>query len=240
MTSETTRHTSPSGDGAAGPAGPAPAPTEPSESPSPSTGLGQAASATSGEPADGPASVLTCASCGKRNRIRPSARGAPHCGSCDAPLPWIVSAADGTFDVEVRAAVTVLVDLWAPWCGPCRVVSPMLEELGAEFAGRLKVIKVNVDDNPALAQRFGAMSIPTLVVIRDGRVVDRLVGGGPKDAAEGAAHAAPPAAMIIRRDRTGRKWADTTVGEKSRQTFRPHPSVGGVSGGEQQCHPCDL
>ncbi len=127
-----------------------------------------------------PISVLSCPSCAKKNRIRPSDRGAPHCGSCDATLPWVVSASDGTFDLEARSSVTVLVDLWAPWCGPCRVVSPMLEELAAEFAGRLKIVKVNVDENPLIAQRFQAMSIPTLVVIRDGRVVDRLVGAVPK------------------------------------------------------------
>ena len=128
----------------------------------------------------GPVSVLSCTRCGKKNRIRPSAAGAPHCGSCGSPLPWIVNAGDETFDVEANAAVAVLVDLWAPWCGPCRFVSPILEQLAAEYAGRLKVVKVNVDDNPATQARFQAMSIPTLVVLRAGRVVDRIVGAMPK------------------------------------------------------------
>jgi len=128
----------------------------------------------------GPVSVLTCANCGKRNRIRPSERGSPHCGSCGKPLPWVVDATDGTFDVEARSSAPVLVDLWAPWCGPCRYVSPILEELATENAGRLKVVKVNVDENPALSARFDARSIPTLVVLRDGRVVDRVVGALPK------------------------------------------------------------
>ncbi|CAN5789683.1 thioredoxin TrxC [soil metagenome] len=128
----------------------------------------------------GPVSTLTCAACGRQNRIRPSERGAPHCGSCSKALPWLVAATDDTFDVEARAAPAVLVDLWAPWCGPCRVVGPILEELARDYAGRLKVIKVNVDDNPATAQRFQAFSIPTLVVIKDGRVVDRIVGALPK------------------------------------------------------------
>ena len=128
----------------------------------------------------GPVSVLVCAACGKRNTIRPSARGAPHCGSCGKPLPWVVNATDATFDAEAAAAALVLVDLWAPWCGPCRFVSPILEELGREYAGRLKVIKVNVDDNPALSRRFEATAIPTLVVLRDGRVVDRFQGALPK------------------------------------------------------------
>ena len=127
-----------------------------------------------------PVSTLTCASCGKKNRIQPSERGAPHCGSCGSPLPWLVDATDATFDVEARAAPAVLVDLWAPWCGPCRFVSPVLEQLAREFPGRLKVVKVNVDDNPRTQARFQASSIPTLVVLRDGRVVDRIVGALPK------------------------------------------------------------
>ena len=128
-----------------------------------------------------PTSVLTCASCGKRNRIRASERGVPHCGSCQAPLPWLVNAGDATFDVESRSSVPVLVDLWAPWCGPCRFVGPILEELSREYAGRLKVVKVNVDDNQRTAMRFDARSIPTLVVVKGGQVVDRIVGALPKD-----------------------------------------------------------
>jgi thioredoxin 2 len=128
----------------------------------------------------GPESTLTCAACGKKNRIRPAPRGAPHCGECGKPLPWLVNATDATFDVEADAAPAVLVDLWAPWCGPCRFVGPILEQLAAEYAGRLKVVKVNVDENPALTQRFGAFSIPTLVVLKGGRVVDRIVGAMPK------------------------------------------------------------
>jgi thioredoxin 2 len=145
--------------------------------------------------AAGPVSVLTCTACGKRNRIRPSERGSPHCGSCGRPLPWVVDATDSTFDVEARSTAPVLVDLWAPWCGPCRFVSPILEELASENAGRLKVVKVNVDENPALSQRFDARSIPTLVVLRDGRVVDRVVGALPKPqlAARLSPHLARPA-----------------------------------------------
>ena len=135
-----------------------------------------------GQPAtsDAPASVLTCAECGKKNRIRPSERGTPHCGSCGKPLPWLVAATDATFDVETRASVPVLVDLWAPWCGPCRIVGPIVEELSRDFAGRLKVVKVNVDENQHTAHRFDARSIPTLVVLRRGAVVDRFIGAMPK------------------------------------------------------------
>lgn len=130
----------------------------------------------------GPLSILACADCGRKNKIRPSEAGAPHCGNCGKPLPWLVNATDETFDIESRAAPAVIVDLWAPWCGPCRIVGPILEDLSREYAGRLKVIKVNVDDNPVIAQRFEAFSIPTMVVMKAGRVVDRIVGAMPKGA----------------------------------------------------------
>lgn len=129
-----------------------------------------------------PISILRCTSCGVANRIAPSPRGAPHCGTCGKPLPWLVNATDSTFAVEVRAAPTVVVDLWAPWCGPCRLVGPILEELAREWAGRLKVVKVNVDDNQRLAVQYDAQSIPTMLVMRDGQVVDRIVGALPKPA----------------------------------------------------------
>jgi len=128
----------------------------------------------------GPESTLVCASCRAPNKIRPSAKGAPHCGKCGKALPWLVNASDATFEVEANASPTVVVDLWAPWCGPCRFVSPILEDLAREYAGRLKVVKVNVDENPVLTQRFQAFSIPTMVVLKGGRQVDRIVGAMPK------------------------------------------------------------
>jgi thioredoxin 2 len=127
-----------------------------------------------------PISILHCSNCGAANRIAPSPRGAPHCGTCGQPLPWLVNATDTTFEVEVRAAPTVVVDLWAPWCGPCRFVGPILEELSREWAGRLKVVKVNVDENQRLAIQHDARSIPTMLVMRDGKVVERIVGALPK------------------------------------------------------------
>jgi thioredoxin 2 len=141
-----------------------------------------------------PISTLVCANCGKRNRIGPSERGSPHCGNCGKPLAWVVDANESTFEVETRAQPTVVVDLWAPWCGPCRFVSPILDELAYLYAGRLKVVKVNVDENQGLARRFDAMSIPTLVVLRDGTVVDRVVGALPKAQLEAqiARHLKPP------------------------------------------------
>lgn len=128
-----------------------------------------------------PESILACAGCATRNRIRPAASGSPHCGSCGKPLPWLVDATDATFDIEADAAPAVLVDLLAPWCGPCRFVGPIVEQLAVDHAGRLKVIKVNVDDNPALTNRYQAFSIPTLLVLRQGKVVDRIVGAMPKE-----------------------------------------------------------
>jgi len=127
-----------------------------------------------------PISVLVCPNCGARNRIAPSERGAPHCSVCGKPLPWVVDANESTFEIEAKASPTVVVDLWAPWCGPCRIVSPMLDELARESGGRLKIVKVNVDENPMLAQRFDAMSIPTMIVMKDGQVVHRIVGALPK------------------------------------------------------------
>ena len=136
---------------------------------------------TPASPQAGPLSILVCANCGRKNKIRPSARGAPHCGNCGKPLPWLVNATDSTFDLEANnESVAVVVDLWAPWCGPCRFVGPILEQLSREYAGRLKVVKVNVDDNPRLAQQFDARSIPTMVVLQGGRAVDRIVGALPK------------------------------------------------------------
>lgn len=129
-----------------------------------------------------PISLLKCPNCGASNRIAPSDRGAPHCGTCGKPLPWVVDANEATFEVEAKASPTVVVDLWAPWCGPCRLVSPLLDQFAHEHAGRVKIVKVNVDDNGRLAVRFDASSIPTMVVLRDGEVVDRIVGAMPQPA----------------------------------------------------------
>jgi thioredoxin 2 len=127
--------------------------------------------------------VLRCPSCGRRNRVPPASAGIPRCGACHTPLPWIADADDRSFeDVAVRSTVPVLVDLWAPWCVPCRMVSPAVERAATDLAGRLKAVKVNVDASPAVARRFGAMSIPTLILLRDGGEVDRLIGAVPEPA----------------------------------------------------------
>src|SRR3954452_4383172 len=125
------------------------------------------------------ATIVKCPNCATRNRLRAQARGVPRCSSCHHPLPWMVDADGAAFDEEIRAAMPVLVDFWAPWCGPCRMVSPVVEQMGRDYAGRLKVVKLNVDEAPAPAGRFGVQSIPLLVVIRDAREVDRVVGAVP-------------------------------------------------------------
>jgi thioredoxin 2 len=128
--------------------------------------------------------ILACPSCGARNRVGAIPRGAPRCARCKAMLPWLVAADTAGFEAEAAASVPVVVDLWAPWCGPCRMIAPVLEDLAARQAGKLKVVKVNVDEEPALGARFGAHSIPLLVVLRDGREVDRIVGALPRPALE--------------------------------------------------------
>ena len=106
--------------------------------------------------------------------------GKPTCAKCHADLPWLVEATDADFAKVVDTSRLVLVDLWAPWCGPCRMVAPILEKLARDFAGSLKVVKVNVDGSPATSQRFAASSIPMLVFLRDGDVVDTVVGAQPE------------------------------------------------------------
>ena len=126
------------------------------------------------------AAVTTCPSCRAPNRVPAVATGTPRCGKCQATLAWIADADDRTFtDVVERSPLPVVVDLWAPWCGPCRVVSPILEQLAGEFAGRCKLVKVNVDESPAVARRFAVQGIPTLVAMRAGTELGRQVGAAP-------------------------------------------------------------
>jgi len=128
--------------------------------------------------------VVSCPSCGKRARVREAAPGLPRCPGCSAYLPWLVEATDASFEGEAAASVPVLVDLWAPWCGPCLAVAPVLERLAARHAGRIKIVKVNTDENTAVARRFDASSIPLLVVLQGGQVAERIVGAQPLPALE--------------------------------------------------------
>ncbi len=128
------------------------------------------------------ADIVQCTQCGAKNRVASQPEKIPVCGRCRTSLPWLVNASDATFDAELASPSPVLVDLWAPWCGPCRMMAPALDELSRDFAGRLKVVKVNVDDNPSTQARFQAQSIPTLLLFRDGALVERLVGAQSKTA----------------------------------------------------------
>lgn len=123
--------------------------------------------------------VIGCPSCGTKNRLPLAARGHPRCASCKRDLPWLVEAGDSDFDAAVDTNVLVVVDLWAPWCGPCRMVAPILETLSAELAGQVKVVKVNVDQAPGLSRRFRAQSIPMLLLLDHGEVVDQMIGAQP-------------------------------------------------------------
>jgi thioredoxin 2 len=132
--------------------------------------------------------LIRCTHCGASNRVPQDklAQGlTPKCGQCKTPLvvassgPLTVTDASFAADVE-RSPLPVLVDAWAPWCGPCRVVGPIVDELATELAGKIRVAKLNVDDNPATAARFDVRSIPTMLVMVNGREVDRIVGALPK------------------------------------------------------------
>jgi thioredoxin 2 len=124
--------------------------------------------------------IVGCANCGTKNRVPDRASGVPKCGKCGAALPWITESGDDDFEAVVEAAsIPVLVDLWAEWCGPCRMVSPALEQLATDAAGRLKLVKVDVDASPALSRRFEVRGIPTLLLLDGGVVVARRTGAAP-------------------------------------------------------------
>jgi thioredoxin 2 len=127
--------------------------------------------------------VIRCSVCGKRNRVPAASDGTPQCGNCHSPLPWIADAGDDSYhEVVEESAVPVLVDLWAPWCGPCHLVSPALEQLANDLAGKVKLVKINVDESPSISQRFGVQGIPTLLVTRKGKVIARQTGAAPESA----------------------------------------------------------
>jgi len=139
--------------------------------------------------------VTACPSCGTKNRVPVAAKGSPRCASCKAALPWVVPATDADLTAALDTGHLVLLDLWAPWCAPCRQVAPVLVRLATRYAGRVKVVKVDVDHNPRAAAQFDARSIPTLVLLQRGTPVRTIVGAQPEsvmaeaiDAALAAAH----------------------------------------------------
>jgi thioredoxin len=136
--------------------------------------------------------IQTCPKCGTKNRVDEFLAGVHNavCGKCGASLkassdgkPQIVT--DATFAQDVVAAssaIPVLVDAWAEWCGPCQMIAPLLDQLAAESNGRYKIAKLNVDENPGISQQFGIRSIPTMLIFKNGKLVDQLIGAQPKQA----------------------------------------------------------
>jgi thioredoxin len=143
--------------------------------------------------------IQTCPKCGAKNRVDEKTANVsqPICGKCGERLPEIGTTTpgsssikpqvvtDATFATDVVAAsssVVVLVDAWAPWCGPCRMIAPVLDQLAAESEGRYKIAKLNVDENPRTSAQFQIRSIPTMLIFKNGQVVDQIVGAVPKQA----------------------------------------------------------
>ena len=131
--------------------------------------------------------LIRCPSCGTVNRVplEKIQQGLePVCGRCKTPLPLFnkpVTVTDATFSSEVeRSPLPVLVDMWAAWCGPCRMIAPVIDQLASEMAGRVRFAKLNVDENPMTAQRFNIQSIPALLVLHGGKEIDRIIGLHPK------------------------------------------------------------
>jgi thioredoxin 2 len=127
--------------------------------------------------------LIECPSCGAKNRVDAGLRKQPVCGRCKTPLhqDHPITVTDENFSEKVeRSPLPVLVDVWAPWCGPCQIIAPVIEEIAREFAGRLIVAKLNSDENPLTASRFNVRGIPTLLLLKDGREMTRLAGAYPK------------------------------------------------------------
>jgi len=136
--------------------------------------------------------VVVCSKCGAKNRVEESrlATSEAKCGRCGEKLtvtqgerdskPIVIT--DQIFEREVLQVRgrPVLVDCWAPWCGPCRTIAPVLDQLAAESRGSYRIAKLNVDDNPYTASRFNIASIPTLLIFKDGKLIDRIIGVQPK------------------------------------------------------------
>ena len=141
--------------------------------------------------------IVTCQNCGTKNRVdeRAAEISQPVCGKCGTKLPDVKTGGtsngkpqvvtDASFAQDVISAsssLPVLVDAWAEWCGPCRMIAPVLDQLAAESGGRYKIAKLNVDENPRTSAQFGIRSIPTLLIFKNRELVDQIVGVQPKQA----------------------------------------------------------
>ena len=133
--------------------------------------------------------VIICNKCGAKNRVDESRLSEAKCGRCAERLqatagtdskPVVIT--DQTFEREVLQArgQPVLVDCWAPWCGPCRLIAPVMDQLAAESQGQYRITKLNVDENPQTASHFQIASIPTMLIFKDGKLIDRIIGAQPK------------------------------------------------------------
>jgi thioredoxin 2 len=130
--------------------------------------------------------IIQCPNCGAKNRVTAEQwQKTPVCGKCKTPLPTKrepLEVTDRNFDELVaQSSQPVLLDMWAPWCGPCRMIAPTIVQLANEFAGRARVAKLNTDENQSTASRFKISGIPTLLIFKGGREVDRIVGLAPAD-----------------------------------------------------------
>jgi thioredoxin 2 len=135
--------------------------------------------------------VVICNKCGAKNRVDDSRLNEAKCGRCGERLQAAAGAnskpvviTDQTFEREVLQArgQPVLVDCWAPWCGPCRAIAPVMDQLAAESQGQYRITKLNVDENPQTASHFQIASIPTMLIFKDGELIDRIIGAHPKQA----------------------------------------------------------
>ena len=144
--------------------------------------------------------IVPCPSCGTKNRVneRAAVEQQAVCGKCGATLPIVAChdkpqpVTDESFSrdvIDASSSRPVLVDAWAEWCGPCRIIAPVLDQLAAESAGRYKIAKLNVDENPRTAREFNIRSIPTLLIFKNGKLVDQLIGAQSKPAIAARLHA---------------------------------------------------
>ena len=132
--------------------------------------------------------LIRCSKCGANNRVSLDSLsvGQPVCGRCKTPLAFAdspLTITDANFGSEVeKSPLPVLLDFWAAWCGPCRMVAPVVEQLAKELSGKVRVGKIDVDANQRTAGRFRVQSIPTLLILKDGMEIDRIVGAASKEA----------------------------------------------------------